>query len=132
MSLKDTLLKDYCTLERVLAILNFILFAISFQCTEVDSDVSNAMIYIMYAVAYFVITTTFLSGAASFRNLFKSDGSRRTNDKSSSALPSDAHAKPTGLSGKKPSAKKPVVPLLKAEKKELQMNNFYQNAKRTR
>ena len=119
-------------MERVLVILNFILFVISFQCAEVDSDVSNAMIYIMYAVAYFVITTTFLSGAASFRSLFKSDGSRWTSDKSSSALSSDAHAKPTGLAGKKPSAKKPVVPLLKAEKKELQMNNFYQNAKRTR
>jgi hypothetical protein len=133
MSLKDTLLKDYCTLERVLVILNLILFAVSFQCSEVDSDVSNAMIYIMYAVVYFVITTTFLSGAASFRNLFKGDGSRWTNDKSTSTLSSDAHAKPaTGPAGKKPSAKKPVVPLLKAEKKELQMNNFYQNAKRTR
>ena len=120
-------------MERVLVILNFILFAISFQCAEVDSDVSNAMIYIMYAVAYFVITTTFLSGAASFRSLFKSDGSRWTTDKPSSKLSSDAQTKPAaGLAGRKPSAKKPVVPLLKAEKKELQMNNFYQNAKRTR
>ena len=90
------------------------------------------MIYIMYAVVYFVVTTTFLSGAASFRSLFKSEGGRWTNDKSSMTPSSDTHAKPAGLAGKKPSAKKPVVPLLKAEKKELQMNNFYQNAKRTR
>ena len=133
MSLSDILLKDYCSLERILVIINLILFGTSFQCAEVDSDVSNAMIYIMYAVAYFVFTTTFLSGAASFRNSLKNEGNRWTADSQSSMLPADGHAKSvTGLAGKKTSAKKPVVPLLKAEKKELQMNNFYQNAKRTR
>jgi len=133
MPLKDQLLKDYCSLEKVLVLVNLLLFATSFQCAEVDSDVSNALIYIMYAIAYFVITTTFLSGAASIRNLFKSEGNRRTDDCHSSMLSNNGNAKPvTGLANKKPSAKKPVVPLLKAEKKELQMNNFYQNAKRTR
>ena len=93
------------------------------------------MIYIMYAIAYFVMTTTFLSGAATFRYFFNSDPhsqARVDNDSSGIQTASSSAKLASGTASKKAAVKKPVAPLLKAEKKELQMNNFYQNAKRTR
>ena len=96
----------------------------------------------MYAIAYFIATTTCLSGATSFKRLFGPN--QYTNDESSKLPLNESSANPgilsakgvmkpsCGLTAKKPVTKKPNAPLIKAEKKELQMNNFYQNAKRTR
>jgi len=71
--LKDQLLKDFTNLEKFLVCLNVLLFAASFQCQEVDSEVSTALIYIMFAIAYFVTTTTCLNGAATIKKMFTRD-----------------------------------------------------------
>ena len=132
------ILSNYTTLEKVLVIVNIALFAASFQCQDVDSEVSTALIYIMFAIAYFVATTTCLTGASSIKGMFTpgQNGSARQEESvqndcdislsNSSKSASKGATKSNGIpTNKKPAMKKTPAALLKTEKKELQQNNFY-------
>lgn len=70
MPLTNLILKDHTSLEKILVIINVVLFAASYQCSEVDTEVNTVLIYIMFAIAYFVATSTCLHGAASMKSLF--------------------------------------------------------------
>lgn len=68
LPLRQLFLQDYSCLEKMLVLINVVLFAASFSCDNVDQEVSAAILYIMFAIGYFVVTTTCLSGASSFKN----------------------------------------------------------------
>jgi len=67
LPLRQLFLKDYSSLEKMLVFINVVLFAASFSCDNVDQEVSAAIMYIMFAIGYFVVTTTCLSSATSFK-----------------------------------------------------------------
>jgi len=133
LPLKNVLLNDYTSLEKILVAINVILFAVSFQC-DVDGEVSTALIYIMFAIAYFVATTTCLTGAAQIKGAFSLDqnGSAGDNEFSKTLCEAglDNPGTPTATKAvmksnsatilKKQTAKKPITPLLRTDKKELQ------------
>ena len=64
---RDFLLQGYSSLERILVLINVLLFCASLSAENVDEGVSQAILYIMFAIAYFVTTTTCLSGANSLK-----------------------------------------------------------------
>ena len=63
LPLRELFLQDYSTLEKMLVLINVVLFSASLGANSVDSEVNTAILYIMLAIAYFVTTTTCLSGA---------------------------------------------------------------------
>ena len=80
------------------------------------------MIYIIFAIAYFVLTSTCLTGATLIKGLFRNDG-----DEDYAKAPYDSSTvnsgkytmKSNGIAiSKKLTAKKASTPLLKSEKKE--------------
>ena len=80
----------------------------------------------MFAIAYFVATTTCLNGASSIKSILSpgqncNDSIQNDASMSNSNLPtSKGVTKPNGiLTTKKPATKKSTAPLLKTEKKEL-------------
>jgi len=64
---RELFLQDYSSLEKMLVLINVVLFATSLSADKVDQEVSAAILYIMFAIGYFVTTTTCLTGAASFK-----------------------------------------------------------------
>ena len=56
-------LQGYTGLEKTLVLINFALFGASMCAENVDQDVGTAILYLMFSIAYFVTTTTCLSGA---------------------------------------------------------------------
>ena len=125
--MKDKVLNHYTSVEKALVIINVILFAASFSCQDVDNEVSTALIYIMFAIAYFVATTTCLTGAESIKGIFGLDQNGNAVDEESSKVSSEANLCNSGIpiikgvtNSKKPTSKKTSATLLKAEKKELQ------------
>ena len=122
LPMKDKVLNHYTSIEKVLVVINVILFALSFQCQDVDSEVSTALIYIMFAIAYFIMTTTCLTGAASIKGIFSPDQNDSFQDDESSKC--DANFSNPGIHKgvpitKKSATKKTSATLLKGEKKEL-------------
>ena len=67
LPLKQLFLQDYSSLEKILVLINVTLFAASLSAPETDQNVATAILYIMFAMAYFVMTTTCLSGATSLK-----------------------------------------------------------------
>jgi hypothetical protein len=51
----------------MLVLINVVLFATSLSAENVDQEVGAAILYIMFAIGYFVTTSTCLTGAASFK-----------------------------------------------------------------
>ncbi len=64
---RDFFLQGYSSLEKILVLINVVLFSASLSAENVDQEVSQVILYIMFAVAYFVTTTTCLSGANSLK-----------------------------------------------------------------
>ena len=64
LPLRELFLQDYSCLEKILVLINITLFTAAF-CSgqKVDEEVSYAILYLMFAVSYFVTTTMCLSGA---------------------------------------------------------------------
>ena len=60
---REFFLQDYTSLEKILVLINVVLFSASLSAENVDQEVSTAILYIMFAIAYFVTTTSCLSGA---------------------------------------------------------------------
>lgn len=60
---KDFFLPEYSCLEKILVVINITLFCASLSDENLDQEVGTAILYIMFAIAYFVTTTTCLSGA---------------------------------------------------------------------
>lgn len=63
LPLREFFLQDYSGLEKTLVLINVALFGLSTCAENVDQEVSNAILYFMFSIAYFVTTTTCLSGA---------------------------------------------------------------------
>ena len=63
MPLRELFLQDYSTLEKILVLINVVLFKVSMSAENVDQEVSTAIFYFMFTIVYFVTTTTCLSGA---------------------------------------------------------------------
>ena len=64
-------LKEYSNLEKVIVLLNVFLFSLSLSednQKNVDQDVNTAILYIMFTIAYFVSSTSCLSGAYSLKS----------------------------------------------------------------
>ena len=61
-------MKDYCSLEKLLVTINFVLFCVSLHAENNDKDVNTAILYIMFAIAYYVSSTSCLSGATSLKH----------------------------------------------------------------
>ena len=60
-------MKDYCSLEKLLVMINFVLFCVSLCAENNDKDVNTAILYIMFAIAYFVSSTSCLSSATNLK-----------------------------------------------------------------
>ena len=86
MPLSELFLQDYSTLEKVLVLINVALFSASLGSDTVDPEVNTAILYIMLAVAYFVTTTTCLSGANTLKR-------KVYQNKNESSLADDSSAK---------------------------------------
>lgn len=67
LTLISMIMKDYCNLERVLVLINTILFSISLGVEHADKEVNAAILYIMFGIAYFVSSTSCLSGASNLK-----------------------------------------------------------------
>lgn len=65
--LRQIFLQDYSALEKVLVLINVVLFSASLSAENVDKEVGVAILYIMFAIAYFITTTSCLSGASSLK-----------------------------------------------------------------
>lgn len=63
LPLRELFLQDYSTLEKILVLINVALFGASMSAENIDQEVSTAILYFMFSIAYFVTTTTCLSGA---------------------------------------------------------------------
>ena len=63
LPLRELFLEEYSSLEKILVLINVVLFAASLSDENLDQDVGAAIMYIMFAMAYFVTTTMCLSGA---------------------------------------------------------------------
>ena len=92
----------------------------------------------MFAITYFVMTTTCLSGAASIKGIFTNDQNGNAQDDETSKLLCESSSASHGISTakgnmkpigstttKKQATKKASAMLLRTEKKEQQQNNFY-------
>ena len=73
---RELFLQDYSGLEKMLVLINLVLFSASLSSVNknVDEGVQTAIYYIIFAIAYFVATTTCLTGA----NSLKREASFRT------------------------------------------------------
>ena len=63
LPLRELLLQDYSGLEKMLVLINIVLFGASLSAENIDQNVSSAILYIMFAIAYYVTTSTCLFGA---------------------------------------------------------------------
>ena len=63
-------MQDYSALEKMLVLINVILFGASLSAENVDQEVSTALLYIMFAIAYYVTTSSCLFGASSLKRRF--------------------------------------------------------------
>lgn len=63
LPLRELFLQDYSALEKVLVLINIALFSVSLSSDTVDQEVSTAITYIMFAIAYFITTSSCLFGA---------------------------------------------------------------------
>ena len=63
LPLRELFLQDYSELEKILVLINIALFGASMSVENVEQEVSTAILYFMFSIAYFVTTTTCLSGA---------------------------------------------------------------------
>ena len=122
---KEHLLHDYSNLEIFLVIVNVILFSASYN-QDVDSEISTVLIYIMFAIAYFILTSTCLSGAVLIKRFFTFFEDKKSSNVLSEAGTAKISVK-TNCSTipKKPIAKKPNGSILRTEEKKLSQNNFY-------
>lgn len=68
LPLRELFLQDYSGLEKLLVLINVVLFTASLNADNVDQDISTAILYMFFAVAYFVTTTACLSGANTLKN----------------------------------------------------------------
>jgi len=93
MPLQDFFLPEYSSLEKILVCLNIVLFGASLSDENLDQEVGTAILYIMFSVAYFVTTTTCLSGA----NALKRKACMQTASSELNSLNSDSESK-SGLS----------------------------------
>ena len=66
---RELFLQDYSGLEKMLVLINLVLFTSSLSSINknLDEGVQTAIYYIMFAIAYFVATTTCLTGANSLK-----------------------------------------------------------------
>jgi len=60
-------MRDYCVIERLIVLLNVILFCISLSIENADQDVNTAILYIMFIIAYFVSSRSCLTGASNLK-----------------------------------------------------------------
>ena len=65
--LRSLFLQDFSCLEKVLVLINVVLFAVSLSADDQDQEISTAILYMMFAIIYFVTTTTCLSGASALK-----------------------------------------------------------------
>lgn len=67
LPLRELFMQDYSCLEKILVLINMALFVAGLSsCSpdkKVDQEVSTAILYLMFAISYFVTTTMCLSGA---------------------------------------------------------------------
>ena len=63
LPLRELLLQDYSGLEKMLVLINIVLFSASLSAENIDQNVSSAILYIMFSIAYYVTTSTCLFGA---------------------------------------------------------------------
>ena len=64
-------LQDYTGLEKLLVLINIVLFGASLNAGEnLDPNVAVAIFYIMFTIAYFVVTSTCLTGATLLKACF--------------------------------------------------------------
>ena len=63
LPLRELFLQDYSGLEKMLVLINVVLFGASLSAENIDQNVSSAILYIMFAIAYYVTTSTCLFGA---------------------------------------------------------------------
>ena len=67
LPLRELFLEEFSNLEKILVLINVVLFAASLSDENIDQDVGAAIMYIMFAMAYFVTTTMCLSGAQAIK-----------------------------------------------------------------
>ena len=61
------LMSDYCALERVIVLLNIVLFCFTLNIENADQDVNTAVLYIMFIIAYFASSKSCLTGATTLK-----------------------------------------------------------------
>jgi hypothetical protein len=82
LPLRQLFLQDYSDLEKILVIINFVLFGACMFSEDVDQNVGTVIIYFMFAIAYFVTTTTCLSGANQIKTKISKQGQNEQEDES--------------------------------------------------
>ena len=63
LPLRELFLQDFSTLEKMLVLINVVLFSASRSAENIEREVNTAILYIMFAVGYYVTTSTCLFGA---------------------------------------------------------------------
>ena len=97
LPLREIFLQDYSGLEKMLVLINFALFGASMCADNVDQEVGTAILYLMFSIAYFVTTTTCLSGANVLKN--KISMSNRQDQESDASQYGNEGAAKVGKSG---------------------------------
>ena len=54
-------------MEKILVLINIFLFVVSLSADSIEQEVSTVILYIMFAIAYFVTTSTCLSSASALK-----------------------------------------------------------------
>ena len=68
LPMSELILRDYSALEKMLVLINLVLFCGSLHAENVDEGVKAVLCYFMLAIAYFATTATCLSNAAAFKH----------------------------------------------------------------